>query len=275
MLDAARFFHRLDSARRALPSFRRIFIVCYSPGKSYTVIRKLASILFSRVRRRSGLVMLLPKSDKPRLIVLEGPAGAGKTTVQRFLWQSLVADGIKANLLSEFSSSPLGEALRNDTRYGQQKPPWVLGVGGVLALLGDKIFSLATAAEDAGAIWIADRLIISQLILGLRSIETGWERTLMEEVITSLFFWVGDFFSDESFLVLLEAPLDVLAQRLQGRTGHSLTQAQRFLLQDEISRYAHLSFPLPGWNQVRISSHTSLESLGGQLIHTISSRWMK
>src|SRR5712692_1203611 len=79
---------------------------------------------------RGRLSMRLSASEKPRLIVIEGPAGVGKTTLTQHLSQRLAARGISTLALREFSDSPLGIALEDSSYYGQARPPWVLGVGG-------------------------------------------------------------------------------------------------------------------------------------------------
>jgi thymidylate kinase len=219
--------------------------------------------------------MIFPESGKPYLIVLEGPAGVGKTTLQHFLWQAFIANGIKASLLPEFSDSPLGEALRSNTNYGQPKPSWVLSAGGVLAFLADKLYLLEAAARNPSDVWIADRFITSQLILGLSGIETEQDRELMRQIIMLIFQLIDEHFSDGSCLVFMEAPLDVLKQRLQKRTGQLLSQAQMLLLEEEIRQYAHLTFPWNKWNQFHLNSSAPLESLAKQLISAISSQWTK
>src|SRR5438132_1501937 len=107
--------------------------------------------------------MIIPESDKPYLIALEGPAGAGKTTLQRALGQAFTDEGIRIHLVPEFSDSPLGGAIRNCAHFGQAKPSWLLGLSGILAFLSDKVH-LLDAARDPGVVWISDRFITSQLV---------------------------------------------------------------------------------------------------------------
>lgn len=217
--------------------------------------------------------MVAHMPERPRLVALEGAAGAGKTTLQRHLAEAFAAKGFKVGVISEFSGSPLGRRLHDVAGFGEPKPAWSLGLGGLLAFLADKLHSLEAVAAAPGRVWVVDRLVTSQLILGTRGIKTGREKDRARAIISLTQSWVEETFSAESVLVILEAPLEVLAERLRRRIGRALGPDQLRLLEDEAGGYANLDAAPSGWSIARVSATAPAELLAGQLTTTITSRW--
>ncbi len=219
--------------------------------------------------------MTSPQPSKPLLIALEGPAGAGKTTLQQHLWQQFLTQGVSAECIPEFSESDFGKNLRDNAQYGQAKPDWTIGIGGTLAFLADKIKLIeATNESPPRTVWISDRFVTSQLVLSIREIDDDREKEITENIILLALEWSASRFSSESLIVFLEAPLEVLEKRLSSRIGRSLTPGQSLHLQEEIYRYARLSYLLKGWNKINVSSTIPIHLLSHQLVNTISSRWL-
>src|SRR5947207_1104289 len=192
--------------------------------------------------------------EKPILIALEGPAGAGKTALQHFLCQELASRGINAAALPEFSDSSLGQLLKRHAGYGESKPSWTVGLGGLLAFLADKVSLIEGIRGLPKKIWISDRFLSSQLVLGLNEITSDWEKQLAKKIISETMEWASRQFSEGSLLIFLEAPVEVLAERLENRLGVRLLKTQRILLKDEVQEYRSLDLSLQRWKQLRVDS---------------------
>jgi thymidylate kinase len=217
--------------------------------------------------------MKLERSDRARLIAFEGPAGSGKTALQKTIYQLLLADGVKVGMIHEFSESPIGKLLQRNSCYGFPKPSWLRGLAESSTMLADKIFSLESAASQPDTIWISDRFLTSQFVLGIRELSDEREAELIRNMISLTVSWATSRFLADSFVIMLEAPLEVLRQRLQNRLGYPLTESQVSSLREEIRQYSSIEPDLEGWNVIRVNSVPSVESVGQQLVKTISSRW--
>lgn len=208
-------------------------------------------------------------SEKPFLIALEGPAGVGKTALQHFICEELVSRGINAAALPEFSSSLLGELLERHAAYGEAKPSWSVELGGLLAYVADKVSLVEGIIGLPRDIFISDRFLSSQLILGVREITGQLERRLATKIISQTMEWAAQQFAENSVLVFLEAPVEMLAERLEQRLGATLLQTQRTLLDDEIREYRSLDFSLPRFKQVRVDATPPIEIVANQIISLI------
>jgi thymidylate kinase len=215
----------------------------------------------------------MERNEKPFLIALEGPAGTGKTTLQRFLCQELASRGMNAAAIPEFSCSPVGQLLKQHSEYGRPKPDWIVGVGGLLSFLADKVSSFEATTEARQTIWISDRLMSSQFVLGLKEIKTEWERQLARKIISQTMEWASRKFFEGSVLILLEAPAEVLVQRLEKRLGVALTQKQRTLLEDEVQEYRSLNLSLQNWHEARMNSGLAIENVADRIISLIPPQW--
>ncbi len=211
-------------------------------------------------------------STKPRLLALEGPAGVGKTTLQYLLWRRLVRTGINAKRIPEFSKSRLGKDLRADAAYGKAPSGWITGMGGTFALLADKTKMLETASSQANTVWICDRLITSQLVLGIGLQNGESEREITKKIVYLLLNWIQERFSDDSVVVFLNAPLNVLKQRLQTRLGYPLTTDQTELLKKEIREFQRLSHSFSALNSISISSDAPVDLIEHHLMKIIFSK---
>jgi len=217
--------------------------------------------------------MRFRSSSKPRVIALEGPAGVGKTTLSKQLLKQLTQVGVDAQIVPEFSQSDLGKVLATHAAYGQAKPSWTIGMAGTLAFIADKVHMLEIAAQSTDRVWICDRFVTSQLVLGLRGATSKPELELTENIIILVLASLKRSFSDDSVILLLEASHSMLKTRLETRLGRSLTLYELRDLADEINRYAELSPPLARWQHVRVHAEETGEELVSNVIETLASLW--
>ena len=146
------------------------------------------------------------KSHKPILIVLEGPAGVGKTTMQKFLHESISLKNVIVDSLPEFSNSKIGKLIEEHSYFKQENPSWLLGINGLMIFLADKIKVLENAQYDKEKLWICDRFITTQYILGLKEISGKKDNLFAKEIIQRVFDWSLEKISEQSiffFLILI------------------------------------------------------------------------
>jgi thymidylate kinase len=200
-------------------------------------------------------------SSAPQLLVLEGPAGTGKSTLSRELVVRLQHRGLQAGYLSEFSSTPLGGILESNAQYGVHKQDWCLGLGGLLGFLADKVHQLEWARDQDCPIWVSDRFVSSQLVLGLRGVRSPVESAFGAAIIRSACTWSESIFDKRSLLVFLRAPAQVLGERLEARIGRCLSAAEWIYLSQEIEAYDSLACSASRWETISLDARRSLPEL--------------
>ena len=209
----------------------------------------------------------------PRLIILEGPAGVGKTTLSLYLKEGLIRKGIDAKTIPEFSNSPLGSLIEQNSLYGSSVPYWLTGVGGSMAFLADIMASIDLEKSDSNHVWIADRFTISQLILGLNAIGGPEEKKTMMRIIIEASDLVNTYFSKDSLLIILEAPINLLRIRLEERLNKPLSQNQLRTLKEEIEGYSSLKYSFHSWKVININATNNVKIVGNNIIDLILKRW--
>lgn len=213
-------------------------------------------------------------AGKPRLLALEGPAGAGKTTLLDPVLRELERRGLRAHALAEFSSSPLGDSLREGAGFGAGgRASWMCGLAGLLAFLADRVARLENAAVDPEAIYVCDRFLISETALALRAIRPSPERIAGARILRSLLAWARARFAEDSIIVLLDS--DQLEGRLQRRLGRDLEPELRARLTTERARYRRLSGLSLGWTIHAVSSDAAPDGLAADLVSWALRAWAR
>lgn len=181
--------------------------------------------------------------DKPQstLIILEGPSGTGKTTIQKALHTYLSQQGLDVEMLPEFSHSPLGQKLREESLFGVPLPPYLVELSGAFAYLSDKLYLLEEAAQASNRIFIMDRFIISQAILGSYFTAELASRQLLLNLIREIYYLIQNKFSAKSRLFILEAPPEIIAERLEKRLQRELQDTEKTFIRE--NREAYRQFP--------------------------------
>lgn len=198
----------------------------------------------------------LPQST---LIILEGPSGTGKTTIQKALQASLLSQGLEVDILPEFSHSPLGQKLREESIFGVALPPYLLELSGAFAYLSDKLFLLEEAAQARNRIFIMDRFIISQAILGSYFTEELASKELLLNLIREIFFLVQNKFSAKSRLFILEASPEVLVDRLEHRLQKKLPDSEKNFIQENSQAYRQFPYTDFAWPAFFCSTEVSTQ----------------
>jgi len=206
--------------------------------------------------------------DRPRLLALEGPAGVGKTELAVAMESILSQSGKRVTLVSEFSQTPLGLALHPAAAYGQSEPrqQWIQGLGGSLAFLSDQVAQFEAVCPSDTDWIIADRFLISQIVLGIGHDVSKTLTLAIEEIVTALIRWVSSRFHERSVLVFLDASSGICRTRLEARTARPLREHEILQTELESERYrklSQLSFP---WKSVRLDAEREKEVLSAELL---------
>jgi dTMP kinase len=152
-----------------------------------------------------------PSSDHPsgRFVSVDGPSGAGKTTIVHHLAQLLVAAGEDVHVTAEPSSGPIGKLAAELTET-------VTGHALACLYAADRYHHAETEIEpflQTGHVVISDRYIASGLVI---------QRL---DGVDPVFLWqLNQEAKRPELAVILDADPDVVAERLAERGPHNRFQ---------------------------------------------------
>lgn len=149
-------------------------------------------------------------SAGPGLFVsVDGPGGAGKTTIVRHLAQMLVAQGEQVHVTAEPSSGPIG-------KLASELTPSVTGHALACLYAADRYHHIDTEIKpflQTGHIVVSDRYVASGLVV---------QRF---DQVDPVFLWqLNEEVERPDLVVVLEADPDVIAERLEARGPHNRFQ---------------------------------------------------
>lgn len=213
------------------------------------------------------------RPDLPRLIILEGPAGVGKTSLSHYLQAQLSRLNVSSAIIPEFSISPMGNLLEKSCPFGSVVPEWLCGLEGSMAFLSDKLYSIQQTKNHSANIWIADRFTVSQLILGVMATDIKEERETLKALIRRLTSFAACHFSSDSLFVCLDAPFEVLTARLERRMKRKFTTQELEMLEHETSQFRLIGNPLAPWEKHNCTTLESLEKVGDNILNHVKDKW--
>ncbi|MBC6447357.1 dTMP kinase [Actinokineospora xionganensis] len=152
-----------------------------------------------------------PSSDRRfgLFVSVDGPSGAGKTTIVRHLAQTLVAQGEQVTVTAEPSSGPIGKLASELTET-------VTGHALACLYAADRYHHYDTEIRrllQSGHIVVSDRYVASGLVIQrFDGLDPTFLWQLNEEV------------EIPDLAVILEADADVIAERLEARGPHNRFQ---------------------------------------------------
>jgi thymidylate kinase len=209
---------------------------------------------------------------KPRLIIIEGPAGVGKTTIQFLLQKTLKSKKIDVDILPEFSKNNLGQLIKNNCQYGQIKTDWLTGISGLMLFLAEKINKIEIASVDVEKIWICDRFTTSEFILGFKSISKKEDILFAQQTVKHVYEWYINKISKHSIFIFLDCNSDILKERLEKRIARKLTNPELICLNDEIQGYRQLAKTLKTTNTLVVNGDDSVNVISNKILKHIYSK---
>ncbi|ONI92732.1 dTMP kinase [Saccharothrix sp. ALI-22-I] len=150
-------------------------------------------------------------SDRGRglFVTIDGPSGAGKTTIIRHLAQMLVTQGEQVHVTAEPSSGPIGKLASELTET-------VTGHALACLYAADRYHHIETEIKPlmaSGHIVVSDRYVASGLVI---------QRF---DNLDPVFLWqLNEDVEIPDLAVILEADPDVIAERLEARGPHNRFQ---------------------------------------------------
>ncbi|PKV95526.1 MULTISPECIES: dTMP kinase [Amycolatopsis] len=182
-----------------------------------------------------------PSSDPRRglLVSVDGPGGAGKTTIVRHLAQLLLAEGRQVHVTAEPSSGPIG-------KLAVELTPTVTGHALACLYAADRYHHVETEIKpriQAGHIVISDRFLASGLVV---------QRF---DGVDPVFLWqLNEEVERPDLAVILDADPDVIAERLEARGPHNRFQRQQgsSLLETRFYRQAHEMLDEAGFHTLAV-----------------------
>ncbi|PRY29189.1 dTMP kinase [Umezawaea tangerina] len=157
-------------------------------------------------------------------VSVDGPGGAGKTTIVRHLAQLLAAEGQDVHVTAEPSSGPIGVLAAELTET-------VTGHALACLYTADRYYHVETEilpALDAGRTVVSDRYLASGLVV---------QRF---DGVDPVFLWnLNEHVHRPDLAVILDADSDVIAERLSDRGPHNRFQHTPGSSLTEVEFYRH------------------------------------
>ena len=164
-------------------------------------------------------------------VSVDGPGGAGKTTIVRHLAQLLVAKGEDVHITAEPSTGPIGTMASQLTES-------ITGHALACLYTADRYHHVETEIQPllkAGHVVVSDRYIASGLVVQrFDGVDPVYLWQLNEDVL------------QPDLTVILEADPDVIAQRLSERGPHNRFQHARRSSHAEVQFYREATARLVG-----------------------------
>lgn len=168
--------------------------------------------------------MNLRSSDGGLFVSIDGPSGAGKTTIVRHLAQLLLARGDHVHVTAEPSSGPIGQLASELTET-------VTGHALACLYAADRYHHIETEIKPllkTGHVVISDRYVASSLVI---------QRF---DGVDPTFLWqINEDAEHCDLAVILEANPTVIAERLEARGPHNRFQRLPSTSRREVEYYRH------------------------------------
>lgn len=139
-------------------------------------------------------------------VVVEGPEGAGKSTLVRALGARLLADGVRVLQVREPGGTPVAEAARKVALRSRHEIAPAAELFLILAARADLIARVIRPALEEGQVVLADRFDLST-----RAYQVAGRRLVAEDVDAALRLATGGLTA--GLTLVLDVPVDVGRER--------------------------------------------------------------
>jgi len=139
-------------------------------------------------------------------VVVEGPEGAGKSTLVRALGARLLADGQQVLTVREPGGTPVAEAARKVALRSQHELSAAAELFLILAARADLVSRLIRPALEAGQVVLADRFDLST-----RAYQVAGRGLVAQDVDAALRLATGGFVPD--LTLVLDVPVETGRER--------------------------------------------------------------
>jgi dTMP kinase len=193
-------------------------------------------------------------SDSGLFVSVDGPSGAGKTTIVRHLAQLLLARGDHVHVTAEPSSGPIGKLASELTET-------VTGRALACLYAADRYHHVETEIAPllkAGHVVISDRYVASGLVI-----------QRFDDVDLEFLWQINEEVRHPDLGVILEAEPDVIAERLEARGPHNRFQRSAASSHREVEYYRHAAeaMDLAGFDVLRVNCSSEPPEQSAVLIH--------
>lgn len=210
------------------------------------------------------------------VIILEGPTGTGKTSVGKELVKHYSESNRTVKLISEFSFTPVGKILFEQSSIKKTYPDYLKDIPGALIYLSDKLYMIKKELDQTNTdLIIFDRFIMSQLILGKYFTTDNNEAQVIEKIILIVNQWLLTLFGNKTMVFYFNSKYEIIANRIENKIGMSLDSEGEKYLKATIEAYQEYDWQSLSWKACLIRNNTSIDDCLRIILKEINTNFLE